>query len=83
MKLLRCTDGRVARIPRWLFDEFHLDAAALGERDDPLPPVYRMPLDETWHYNRIVFDCATALAETAEEAIRDLGLAPNVNEAPK
>lgn len=80
MKLLRCTDGRFAKIPDWLVAEFHLDAAALGERDDPLPPVYRMPLEEAWHHNRIVFDCVVALAETAEEAVRALGL---THQAPK
>lgn len=83
MPRLKCTDGRTAEIPDWLYDEYHLDANGLGERASHLPPAYRMPLESAQHHNRAVFDCASALAETAAEASRAMDMIRAANRVTK
>lgn len=71
---LRCTDGRSAEIPDWLYAEYHRAPYHRGRRCDPFGPAIRSALHGARHHSRGTFDCAVALAETAEEIATRLAL---------
>lgn len=83
MALLRCTDGRSADIPDWLYAQHHHDPYALGLPCEPLGPAIRMPLETAQHHNRSTFECVTRLAQTARAANVALAMIHRANRVKK
>ena len=73
MLTLRCTDGRHAMIPDWVYAEFHRDGNALGERSDPLPPEMATPLAEADRVSVAIFACAETRAAIAARVAQEIG----------
>lgn len=83
MALLRCTDGRSADIPDWLYAEYHLTPYALGDRSCPYGPEVRMPLETARYHNRCTFECVARLAQTASAAAVALTMIRNAHRVTK